>query len=58
VLDARRLDCDPFGRSFATLYTHIDDLVESLRAVTPKGVIGRRLPGSGAGPSPDRLLIG
>jgi alkyldihydroxyacetonephosphate synthase len=47
------------GGHFATLYTHIDDLVESLRVVTPKGVIEtRRLPGSGAGPSPDRLLIG
>jgi alkyldihydroxyacetonephosphate synthase len=47
------------GGHFATLYTHIDDLVESLHAVTPAGVIEtRRLPGSGAGPSPDRLLIG
>lgn len=47
------------GGHFATLYTHIDDLVESLRMVTPRGVIEtRRLPGSGAGPSPDRLLIG
>src|SRR5205085_4196002 len=47
------------GGHFATLYTHIDDLVESLRVVTPSGVIEtRRLPGSGAGPSPDRLLIG
>jgi alkyldihydroxyacetonephosphate synthase len=47
------------GGHFATLYTHIDDLVESLRAVTPRGVIEtRRLPGSGAGPSPDRMLIG
>jgi len=47
------------GGHFATLYTHIDDLVESLRMVTPKGVLeSRRLPGSGAGPSPDRLLIG
>src|SRR5438552_5558357 len=47
------------GGHFATLYTHIDDLVESLRTVTPRGVIeSRRLPGSGAGPSPDRLLIG
>ena len=26
------------GGHFATLYTHIDDLVESLRVVTPKGV--------------------
>ncbi|HZT19760.1 MAG TPA: FAD-binding oxidoreductase, partial [Dongiaceae bacterium] len=44
---------------FATLYTHIDDLVESLRLVTPSGLLEtRRLPGSGAGPSPDRLVIG
>ena len=47
------------GGHFATLYTHIDDLVESLRVITPMGLIEtRRLPGSGAGPSPDRLLIG
>lgn len=47
------------GGHFATLYTHIDDFVESLRTVTPGGVLeSRRLPGSGAGPSPDRLLIG
>jgi alkyldihydroxyacetonephosphate synthase len=47
------------GGHFATLYTHIDDLVESLRVVTPSGVLEtRRLPGSGAGPSPDRLFIG
>src|SRR5579863_8988185 len=47
------------GGHFATLYTHIDDLVESLRVVTPTGVIEtRRLPGSGAGPSPDRMFIG
>ncbi len=47
------------GGHFATLYTHIDDFVESLRTVTPAGVLeSRRLPGSGAGPSPDRLLIG
>src|SRR5947208_5338118 len=44
---------------FATLYTHIDELVESLRTITPSGVMeSRRLPGSGAGPSPDRLMIG
>ncbi|HEX3524284.1 MAG TPA: FAD-linked oxidase C-terminal domain-containing protein, partial [Stellaceae bacterium] len=42
-----------------TLYTHIDDLVENLRVVTPRGLVEtRRLPGSGAGPSPDRLFIG
>jgi len=47
------------GGHFATLYTHIDDLVESLRVVTPAGVLeSRRLPGSGAGPSPDRLMLG
>jgi alkyldihydroxyacetonephosphate synthase len=47
------------GGHFATLYTHIDDLVESLSVVTPKGIFhSRRLPGSGAGPSPDRLMIG
>jgi alkyldihydroxyacetonephosphate synthase len=47
------------GGHFATLRTHIDDLVESVRALTPSGVWeSRRLPGSGAGPSPDRMLIG
>jgi alkyldihydroxyacetonephosphate synthase len=47
------------GGHFATLYTHIDDLVESIRALTPSGVWeSRRLPGSGAGVSPDRMLIG
>ena len=47
------------GGHFATLYTHIDDLVESVRAITPAGAWeSRRLPGSGAGVSPDRMLIG
>ncbi len=47
------------GGHFATLETHIDDLVESVRALTPRGLWeSRRLPGSGAGPSPDRLLLG
>jgi alkyldihydroxyacetonephosphate synthase len=47
------------GGHFATLETHIDDLVESVRAITPRGNWeSRRLPGSGAGPSPDRMLIG
>jgi alkyldihydroxyacetonephosphate synthase len=47
------------GGHFATLETHIDDLVESVRAITPRGAWeSRRLPGSGAGPSPDRMLIG
>jgi alkyldihydroxyacetonephosphate synthase len=44
---------------FSTRLTHVDDLVESVRAVTPSGVWeSRRLPGSGAGPSPDRMLLG
>ncbi len=44
---------------FSTRLTHVDDLVESVRAVTPAGLWeSRRLPGSGAGPSPDRLLLG
>jgi alkyldihydroxyacetonephosphate synthase len=47
------------GGHFATGETHIDDLVESVRAITPTGPWeSRRLPGSGAGPSPDRMLIG
>ena len=44
---------------FATGATHIDDLVEAVSAITPRGRWeSRRLPGSGAGPSPDRLLLG
>jgi len=47
------------GGHYATLYTHIDDLVESMRVVTPVGVNESwRLPASGAGPSPDRLFLG
>ena len=47
------------GGHFATNHTHIDDLVESVRMITPAGPYeSRRLPGSGAGPSPDRLAIG
>jgi alkyldihydroxyacetonephosphate synthase len=47
------------GGHFATLYTHVEDLVESVRAITPRGTWeSRRVPGSGAGPSPDRGLIG
>jgi alkyldihydroxyacetonephosphate synthase len=44
---------------FATVWTHIEDLVESVRAITPAGAWeSRRLPGSGAGVSPDRMLSG
>lgn len=47
------------GGHYATQYTHIDDFVEATRLVTPAGVMQtRRLPGSGAGPAPDRLVIG
>jgi alkyldihydroxyacetonephosphate synthase len=47
------------GGHFATLWTHVDDLVEGIRAVTPAGTWeSRRLPGSGAGVSPDRMLLG
>jgi alkyldihydroxyacetonephosphate synthase len=47
------------GGHFATLHTHIDDFVEALRVVTPRGTLAtRRLPASGAGPSPERLFAG
>jgi alkyldihydroxyacetonephosphate synthase len=44
---------------YATNHTHIDDFVESVRMVTPSGTWeSRRLPGSGAGPNPDRFVMG
>ena len=47
------------GGHFATLYTHIDELVAGTRMITPSGTwASRPLPGSGAGPSPDRLVCG
>lgn len=47
------------GGHYASLYTHIDDFVESTRTITPQGPLEtRRLPGSGAGPSADRMMIG
>jgi hypothetical protein len=47
------------GGHYATHYTHIDDFVEATRLVTPAGIMQtRRLPASGAGPAPDRLVIG
>ena len=47
------------GGHYATNQTHIDDFVESIRMVTPKGIWeSRRLPGGGAGPSPDGLVLG
>lgn len=47
------------GGHFATLNTHIDEFVEAVRVVTPRGTLQtRRVPSSGAGPSPDRLFCG
>ncbi|MFB6180208.1 MAG: FAD-binding oxidoreductase [Halorientalis sp.] len=47
------------GGHFATLYTHIDEFVENVRLVTPTGPMEtRRVPASGAGPDPNRLVCG
>ena len=47
------------GGHFATVYTHIDEFVQSVRMVSPRGVWqSPRLPASGAGPAWDRLVIG
>ena len=48
------------GGHFATLYTHIDNLVESVRAVTPSGELGKPQAagvgrGTQPGPNADRL---
>jgi alkyldihydroxyacetonephosphate synthase len=47
------------GGHFATGYTHIDDLVESIQLLSPAGLAeSDRVPASGAGPAPDRLWLG
>jgi alkyldihydroxyacetonephosphate synthase len=47
------------GGHYATRLTHIDDIVECVTAITPTGTwTSARVPASGAGPSPDRLLLG
>ncbi len=47
------------GGHFATLYTHIDEFVQSLRLITPKGTIEtREIPSSGDGPDANRFFIG
>lgn len=47
------------GGHFATLHTHIDEFVEAVRVITPRGALEtRRLPASGAGPSVERLFCG
>jgi alkyldihydroxyacetonephosphate synthase len=45
---------------FATLFTHIDDMVQGMEVVAPCGerIATRRLPASGAGPQPERLFLG
>lgn len=47
------------GGHFATVYTRMDDFVASTRMITGVGDFeSRTLPGSGAGPSPDQIVIG
>ena len=47
------------GGHYATNHTRIDEFVESVRMLTPTGWYeSRRLPGSGAGPDPNRLVVG
>ena len=48
------------GGHYATNHTHIDDFVESVRMITPRPAGGSpaACPARGAGPSPDRMVIG
>ena len=47
------------GGHYATNNTHIDDFVENVKMLSPRGWIEtRRLPGDGAGPQPERLILG
>jgi alkyldihydroxyacetonephosphate synthase len=47
------------GGHFATVTTHIDDLVEAVRMLTPRGTWQtRRVPATGAGPDANRLVCG
>jgi alkyldihydroxyacetonephosphate synthase len=47
------------GGHYATLFTRIDEFVESLHVLTPRGLLEtRRLPSDGAGVSPNSLFIG
>ena len=47
------------GGHFATGPTHIDDMVASVRMVAPAGAFETRtFPASGAGPDPNRLVLG
>ena len=47
------------GGHFSTRYTHIDDFVQSVRMVTPSGMLETpRLPFDGAGPRADAAVLG
>ena len=47
------------GGHYATGATHIDDLVHAISMITPRGALAtHRHPGSGAGPEPQRLVLG
>ena len=47
------------GGHFATLYTHIDELVHSARMLTPRGIwASQSFPASGAGSDPNRWVCG
>lgn len=47
------------GGHFATVYTHIDELMQAVRVVTPRGVLETaKVPASGAGPDANRLVLG
>ena len=47
------------GGHFATVYTHIDELVAATRTLTPSGLMETEArPASGAGPCPNRLILG
>ncbi|ELY41527.1 FAD-binding oxidoreductase [Natronorubrum tibetense] len=47
------------GGHYATRYTHIDELVESVRMICPAGAFEtQRLPAHGAGPDANRLVCG
>ena len=47
------------GGHYATVYTHFEDFVESVRMVAPGGeMVTPRQAASGAGPDPDRMVAG
>ncbi|MEW5742346.1 MAG: FAD-binding oxidoreductase [Myxococcota bacterium] len=47
------------GGHFATVYTHIDELTQAVRLITPRGVVETpKVPAHGAGPDANRLVLG